>query len=317
MVAMRVRAAITAAAVAVALASFGTATSSTAETLTIATAGDVCDPVPTTPDGGCVETASLVKNLAVDYVVETGDMQYENASPSLLANGYDAPGAWGDFKDATIPVIGNHEIKNISDASWCNYWGAKANCPTHQGRTDLGDWSVIALDTNGSITTAKRNEFKQLLAEAGTDNVIVAWHHPQYSPQCRGCHGPTTKVKAFMQIAVDEGVDVVLASHDHLVANFDRMGAAGPSANGIPVFVTGSGGAHPDEGCDNRPAGIRFCAGGEKTGLFGTRNDLSARSLTGVEVLTLGPDSFSARFVHADGTADGADYDQVTFQVRP
>lgn len=285
-------------------------------TITIAAAGDVCDPNPTTPNGGCVETADLIKALNVNHVVELGDMQYENAAPAALANGYDAPGAWGDFKAKTWPVIGNHEIKNIPDTSYCNYWGAKAGCPTHQYRADLGEWSLIALDTNGSITTAKKNQFKTLLTQAGSDNVIVAFHHPQYSPACRGCHGPTAKVKGFMDIAVAEGVDVILASHDHLVANFNRMGGSGPSASGIPVFVVGTGGAHPDEGCDNRPAGIRFCGGGEKTGLFGNMNDLSAVSLTGVEVLELNPTNFTARFVHADGTTNGANHDQVTFATR-
>lgn len=284
--------------------------------VTLMGAGDVCDVKP----AGCAATAALVMNHNPSWVAMLGDMQYPEASPTTVAAGYNIN--WGPFKDKTLPVLGNHEFKNNIDTTYCTYFAAAASCPTHQYIKELGgNWVLIGLDSNGSITSAKVAQFNALLDQAAGKNVIVAWHHPQYSSPCTGCHTPKATMKAFMSVAVARGVDVLLTSHDHKYESFDRMGAAGPLDTGIPMFLVGTGGAHQDPGCSSRTSGSRFCGGGaeatkSRATVYGTANNLSVPGLRGMVKLTLKESDFNYEYVQADGSTMGISHDSGTFATR-
>jgi hypothetical protein len=261
----------------------------------LAVAGDVCDTDPET----CRPVADLVRNLKPTAWVPAGDLQYKAASLARIRAGYDF--AFRHLRPITQPVIGNHEIKeDKSAADYCAYFGAAARCPSHAYRVDYGRWSLIALDSNQGASPEKVTHFRQLLAEAGDDHVAVVFHHPLWSSPCDGCHGNVTKVAGFWDVAVPAGVDVMVGAHDHKYERFDRMTTTGPDANGIPQFVSGMGGAHPDPGCGSTLPGSVFCVG----------------NMDAVLVLTLHKEGFTYDLRRADGSDKGRTLDTGYYATR-
>lgn len=305
--------------------SFTTQPTHSDEGIVVMAAGDACgdatgasDPVA---NSKCKPTADLVRKYQPDAVIMLGDMQYQDGSPTQIANSYARQELWGSFKSYTIPVVGNHEQHTAGAAGYCSYFGEAAHCAapatgSNHGnmsfRVDLGKWSVISMESTDAISQAQKDQLAALIAEAGSDNVILAFHHPRWTAPClpSTCHSPDLDTNAYWTIAYSMGVDIILDGHNHkyertfpLTANFADP-VAGAGQTGIIQFVSGLGGIESKPGCSTRlpVAGknvIAFCAGNEAT-----KSDAVARS--GMLKLTLRDNAYDWQFIRADGANSGA-----------
>ncbi|MBP6037884.1 MAG: hypothetical protein KA604_00915 [Candidatus Saccharimonas sp.] len=152
-------------------------------------------------------------------------------------------------------------------------------------RIDLGSWSVVSMEATGSVSSAQVQQLNRLLDAAGSDHVVLAIHHPYWASYCANptdtanalaanstpphCHGGESKPisgtqngsKKYWDVALTRGVDIIAVAHDHKYERFERMNTSGVDPLGIPEFLAGLGGAHPDPGCSERETGSAFCIG--------------------------------------------------------
>lgn len=270
--------------------------------ITVAAAGDLCGAgAPRT----CAASANLVAHLDPARVLTLGDNQYDSGTLREFLGSYDK--AWGRFKARTLPAVGNHELRAGSSApGYCAYFGAAAHCPTRYYATDLGRWTLVALDSNSSAITRGQLAWLDRELAAATaegDNVLAYFHHPRWASPGAGLHGSISSVKPFWDLLVKHRADLLLNGHDHVYERFARMtgsGVACSTCTGIRQFVVGTGGANPDRASRAPIAGSQARAGG----------------LDGVLALTLKTDGYAWRMVKADGTVDGAVIDSGTQAVN-
>jgi hypothetical protein len=222
---------------------------------TIAAAGDIaCDPGDSSFDGGqgsgtsCrqLATSDLVVDAGYAAVLVLGDIQYEDGALSKFGVSYDR--SWGRVKSITRPVPGNHEYRTADAAGYYGYFGAAAGDPTKGYYSfDLGDWHVVALNSNCSDVggcdagSAQERWLRADLAAHPARCTLAYWHHPRYSS---GRHGSDATYTAFWQALVDSDADLVLVGHDHAYERFAPQNALGARdlERGIPEIVVGTGG---------------------------------------------------------------------------
>lgn len=275
---------------------------------TIALAGDIsCDAARRATSGngplgaqcGDAETATLVESLNPDAVIALGDLQYESADAAAFRASYDL--AWGRLKSRTFPVRGNHEYLTAGAAGYVDYFGPAS--PSYWF-TDAGGWRIIAVDSwcqgqlyAGCAATSAQGTWlrAQLQAARALGRcAAVVMHHPITSSGRFG----TPTLAPLWKIAVDEGADMVVAAHDHLYERFEPLGVdALPSTAGVPLFISGLGGA-PALPFADPVAGSRF-----------RWNDGH-----GVLLLTLTPAAFEWNFVSA---IDGSSVDAGATSCTP
>jgi hypothetical protein len=217
----------------------------------IAAAGDiVCAPTDQTNPCHHQETSDLVfSDPTITDVLVLGDNQYERGTAADYFAAYDP--TWGRFKAKTHPVPGNHEYRTPDAQGYRDYFGFPSGPLWYS--YNLGDWHVVALDSNcGKLTgkcTARSPEAQFLKQDLAGDNhlcELLYWHHPRFTSYKRPM--PT---KAFWQIAYDNGVDVILNAHGHAYERFAPQtpdGTVDPVA-GIRQFVVGTGGKSHDAPC--------------------------------------------------------------------
>ena len=258
---------------------------------TVAVAGDIaCDPDDASFNGGegtvdrCrhKHTAALIDT---DYVLTLGDQQYESGRLDDFMQSYDP--TWGAFKHVTYPTVGNHEAGG--DGYW-DYFGSRAG---ERGRgwysLDIGDWHVIALNSNCSRVSCPEQEAWLRADLAGNRErcTLAFWHHPHFTD---GTHGPDDdgSTAGFWSILDEAEAELVLSGHDHNYQRFAPMRADGtPAADGVVQFISGGG--------------------GKNLHVMSSRNDAVARHVGfGVLKLTLHPEAYSWEFV-PDGPSDFTD----------
>lgn len=152
-------------------------------------------------------------------------------------------------------------------------------------RIDLGNWSIISMESTNNVSSDQVQQLNRLLDAAGNDHVMLAVHHPYWASYCANpsdtqaaldagqtpphCHGGQSKpisgttkgVKKYWDVALERGVDIIATAHDHKYERYVAMDTTGVNATGIPQFLSGLGGAHPDPGCSERQVGSAFCVG--------------------------------------------------------
>lgn len=218
----------------------------------VAAAGDIaCDPNDQAWDAAdaCrhADTADLAAEA--DSVVALGDLQYRAATRSNLAASYDP--TWGEFKDRTYPVPGNHEYYVDGARDYFSYFGARVGGPSPgYYATTLGQWEVLSLDSNcdehGGCAdgSAQQRWLRQRLALGESSCQLAVMHHPPFTS------GPRAGVHEDLAPLLDEldaaDVDVLLAAHTH---SYERLRRATPSGaadpdGGLRSFVVGTGGAN-------------------------------------------------------------------------
>src|SRR5436309_9087517 len=119
--------------------------------------------------------ASATGEVAVFTV---GDNAYENGTIEEYQQCYEP--TWGRQKARTRPVPGNHEYASKGATPYFTYFGAAAGDPTKGYYSyDLGDWHIIALNSNIAESAGSPQE-QWLRADLATHPVrctLAYFHH--------------------------------------------------------------------------------------------------------------------------------------------
>jgi acid phosphatase type 7 len=280
-----------AAAVVVAVPVFGQTTS-----VTLVGAGDIANCTHNNDEDTAQLLGSTLRSLTPDgslpppeqaRVLAMGDNAYPRGTRAQFANCYDnyrltdgspydssRPAWWGQYKDRTMPVLGNHEYMNSDDPSiaskpYFDYFSANQsvgfkepaapvpNDPNNNqfGLTfgkgyysyDLGSWHIVALNSNcekvgGCSETSPQGQWlQQDLTAHPAQCTLTYFHHPLYAT---GTGTRTPNVKPFWDMLYSSGADVILSGHAH---RYERHAPRNPDGqldptNGIRQFVVGTGG---------------------------------------------------------------------------
>jgi 3',5'-cyclic AMP phosphodiesterase CpdA len=236
--------------------------------------------------------------MDLSAVLLLGDAQYNDGRAQAWSV-FDS--TWGRLKPLIHPVPGNHEFENPGAQTYYDYFNGvgAANGPAGARNWgaysfDIGSWHVIALNSQCSASPAKTSGvdcsagspqetwLRQDLAAHPTQCTIAYWHHPLRSS---GFEAENTAMLPIWQALYEAGVDVVLNGHDHA---YERLAPQDPfgvrdGARGIRAFVVGTGGKSLQ--------GIRSVAAYSEV----------RKSEFGVLEMTLGPDSYSWKFVKETG----------------
>ena len=261
-------------------------------------------PAPTSDDGAAVlvgagdialcreqgdeGTAELLETIP-GTIFTTGDNAYHEGTPEEYDECYDA--SWGRHRHRTRPTPGNHEYRTPNAEGYFEYFGDAAGEPGEGWYSyELGDWQVIALNSNCDHIDGGCEEggaqLEWLREElAARDAVCTAayWHHPRFGS---GRHGSDRDVAPFWEALYEAGADVVIAGHDHLYERFapqDPEARADPE-RGIRQFVVGTGGADFYEFEEIQP-----------------NSEMRNNDTHGVLKLTLRADSYDWEFVPVEG----------------
>jgi hypothetical protein len=186
-------------------------------------------------------TATLLDAIP-GTVFTAGDNAYSSGTASEFTNCYDP--TWGRHKARTRPAPGNHDYSTSSGGPYYHYFGAQAG-DSGKGyySYDVGDWHVISLNSNISMSAGSTQEqwLRADLAASTKQCTLAYWHHPRFSS---GSHGSSTSPQPLWQALYDYNADVVISGHDH---NYQRFAPQTPTgvadpARGIREFVVGTGG---------------------------------------------------------------------------
>src|SRR5215218_6949674 len=249
------------------------------EPLTLVGAGDIAE---CSPDNNAQATAALLADIP-GTVLTLGDNAYPNGTRTQYANCYDnyrlSDGSvfdtkrtswWGQYKDRTMPVLGNHEYHSSKVAQpYFDYFSANKdkgflppsvlvpNTTANPGLTpgkgyysyDRGSWHIVALSSNcnkvgGCEKTSTQGKWLQNnLANATNKQCTLAYfHHPLYST---GNNIPNPNVKPLWQILYNNDAEVILNGHAHRYERYAPLTPEGKKdlQNGIRQLVVGTGGA--------------------------------------------------------------------------
>src|SRR3954469_5649169 len=174
------------------------------------------------------QTAQLIGNILGSLstpaqVITLGDNAYSSGTRAQFANCYDnyrlsdgstydssRPAWWGQYKDRTMPSLGNHEYLNSTDPSiqsnpYFDYFSALngfkvpvapvPNTADNPGLTkgkgyysyDLGSWHIVVLNSNCDYVScdsvsAQATWLQNDLANATNKQCTLAYmHHPLYA----------------------------------------------------------------------------------------------------------------------------------------
>jgi len=195
-------------------------------------------------------TAKLVGGIE-GTVLTLGDEAYPHGTAQDFEECYEP--SWGQFKERTKPVPGNHEYETEGASAYFDYFGEAAGDPdVGYYSYDLGSWHIVALNSNcgeGEIRcgpgSAQAKWLKEDLAANAADEggcTLAYMHHPRFSSGQE--HGSTPTLEPLWEALYKAGADVVLSGHEHNYERFapqDPEGRADPQ-RGIREFVVGTGG---------------------------------------------------------------------------
>jgi Big-like domain-containing protein/calcineurin-like phosphoesterase family protein len=247
-------------------------------------AGDIATPISTADTA----TAELIKNMPDATVFTAGDNAYPDGTASDFNNNYHP--TWGQFKERTKPVPGNHEYHTPGASGYFGYFGAAADDPSKGYYSyNLGEWHVVALNSECEhvggcgATSPMVRWLEQDLAAYPATCTLAYFHHPLFSS---GFHGNQSEMRPTWDVLYAAGADVVVSSHDH---DYERFAPQRPdgtldTSQGIREFVVGTGGA------DLRAFGF-----------IQPNSEVRNSDTHGVLKLTLHPSSYDWQFVPVAG----------------
>ena len=211
----------------------------------VAAAGDIACAPGDTVGSSCQHDAvarRIVADTAVQTVLALGDIQYEDGTLTAFQQSYDP--TWGELKDKTRPVPGNHEYNSSGAKGYYAYFGAAAGDPTKGYYSfDVGAWHFVALNSEKDITE-KGAQVRWLKADlqAHQNKCVAAyWHRPRWSS---GQHGDNPDTAPFFKALYEANADLVLSGHDHAYERFSPLDASGDrdDTRGVTQIVSGLGG---------------------------------------------------------------------------
>jgi len=239
-------------------------------------------------------TAKLVENLLppeleMGVVFVAGDNAYHEGSKKQYEQCYGP--TWGRFKHRTRPVPGNHEfLVDKTGDGYYTYFGERAG-KKGEGYYSykLGEWQIIALNSELLDLTAQEKWLKKDLAQNKQKCTLAYWHQPVFTSGYHGTksspQGVDPKMLTIWTILDKAGVDVVVNGHDHNYERFEPQDDAGKAdKNGMVEFVVGTGGRNFDRDDEVPDKELRHSA---KFNRFNW----------GVLKLTLHPDSYDFEFI--------------------
>jgi Calcineurin-like phosphoesterase len=135
-------------------------------------------------------TAKLVAGIEGATVLTLGDNAYPDGSAQDFEECYEP--SWGQFKERTRPIPGNHEYETEGARGYFDYFGEAAGDPEEGYYSyDLGSWHIVALNSNcgeGEIRcgpgSAQTEWLKEGLAANAADEggcTLAYMHHPRFS----------------------------------------------------------------------------------------------------------------------------------------
>ncbi len=251
------------------------------------------------------QTAAIIERLHPSAVLTVGDNQYNKGSQAAFEK-YFAK-TWGKFKNIIHPAPGHHEYYlDHSARGYFTYFGAaadngaqpncKASCEGYYS-FDLGDWHLIALNTNHYRTRPKAvcafvacNESSAQVAwlkadlRANTKPCVLAyWSDPRYSSGTM--HGSNPVIGPIWEALYAAHADLAVNGHEHMYERFAQQNPRGEAdRDGIREIVSGTGGNAL------YPIGPPL-----------PNSQVAANKTHGVLVVTLHPDSYSWRFMPVSG----------------
>ena len=258
--------------------------------LVVVTAGDIA----VCAREGDEATAKLVEGIDGATVLTLGDNAYPEGSAEDFEECYEP--TWGQFKNRTKPVPGNHEYYTEGARGYFEYFGEAAGDPEEGSYSyELGSWHIVALNSNcgeaqircSPSSTQVRWLEDDLAANADEEGgcTLAYMHHPRFSSGAE--HGSYDTMEPLWEALYESGAEMVLSGHEH---NYERFAPQDPSGKadpegGIRQFVVGTGG-----GASDYPI-LEPLPNSE------VHND----ETYGVLKLTLRPKSYEWRFLSAEG----------------
>lgn len=243
-------------------------------------AGDIAD----CSSSGDEATATLLDNIA-GTVFTLGDNAYSDGTDANFSQCYEP--SWGRHKARTRPTPGNHDYHTSGASGYYAYYGASAG-PAGQGfySYDLGDWHIVSLNSNVSMSSGSAQEtwLRADLAATTRPCTLAYWHHARFSSSSN--HGNQGQTEPLWDALYDAGAEIVVSGHDHTYERFAPQtptGAADP-VRGIREFVVGTGGTG------------HYGFGTPEPNSESRNNDTF-----GVLKLTLGPGTYAWEFIPVAG----------------
>jgi hypothetical protein len=152
----------------------------------IVAAGDIAN----CSSEGDEATAKLVGSIDGATVLTLGDEAYPHGTAQDFRECYEP--TWGQFKERTRPIPGNHEYETEGASAYFDYFGKVAGDPDEGYYSyDLGAWHIVALNSNcgeGEIRcgpgSAQTKWLKEDLAAHAADKgrcTLAYMHHPRFS----------------------------------------------------------------------------------------------------------------------------------------
>jgi Calcineurin-like phosphoesterase len=316
-------------------------------TVTLVGAGDIANCANNKDEATAKLLGSSLRSLTPDSslpprgqarVIALGDNAYPSGTRTQFATCYDnyrlsdgspyassRPAWWGQYKNRTMPILGNHEYLNSSDSSikstsYFDYFGAmndflRPSAPVPNTTAipglslgkgyysyDLGSWHIVALNSNDacayvscSSTSAQGKWLRNDLASNPSTCTLAYIHHPLHAT---GSGGVAPEVKPLVKIILyNNNADVVLNAHNH---RYERLARIDPNGNvdlarGIRTITVGAGG-QPGDPPNVEPPAI---------------SEVRIYDTPGVIRMDLSSASYSWKFVAADGTANGKAMDST------
>lgn len=238
----------------------------------VAAVGDIaCNSLPSDHARRCRydAVAELIRSLAPDRFLALGDLQYLHGSLEDLTSYYDR--FFADLKPITEPVPGNHELYTLDGEGYYTYFGKAAHGPGGWYSFDLGEWHVLALNSQickgsvwnpelGQNTPITANpavsdgcgpgsamyEFakKDLVLHGDRQCTLAFMHHPLFGSTPYPAGVFPLQLQPLWELLDQQGVDVILTGHEHNYQRFAPMDAFGRAdPDGIREFIVGTGGS--------------------------------------------------------------------------
>jgi acid phosphatase type 7 len=192
-------------------------------------------------------TARLLAEHPTATIAALGDLAYQHGTTREFERCFSP--SWGRFRDRIRPAPGNHDHATKDAAGYVRYFGPPAE---FRYSYNLGRWHVVVLDSDcwrvgGCDITDPQAQWMRADLRANRRRCTLAyWHRPPFSSGRYGDAKDTARVRALWQVAVEEGVDLVLAGHEHSYERFAPMDATGAIDRdlGTRLIIVGTGGGN-------------------------------------------------------------------------
>ena len=188
------------------------------------------------------QLAKLLDTLGGEIFL-AGDLAYPNGTTGEFQRCFEPD--FGRFRSRFWASPGNHDYITAGADGYFTYFGDRAGAARrgyHSVRSS--SWQVLMLNSQMAIgrNSPQFEWVRSTLVASPTRCTMAVMHYPFDSS---GPNGPNLQLRDVWELMNSQGVDVVVAGHDHLYerhAPQDASGRADP-ARGIRLFIAGTGGA--------------------------------------------------------------------------